>query len=52
MQRSKRRLKIKDDKGLEPTQSILKKDILKTTVFSIVASISVLSMSFFFSEYL
>jgi len=36
---------------LEPTESILNNSILKTITFSLIASISVLSMSFFFSEY-
>ena len=38
-------------RALEPKVSILKSSILKTIVFSLIASISVLSMSFFFSEY-
>jgi flagellar protein FlaJ len=37
--------------GLEPKQSILKNEILKTVTFSLIASISVLSMSFYFSEF-
>jgi len=36
---------------LEPTESILNNNILKTITYSLIASISVLSMSFFFSEY-
>ena len=36
---------------LEPKESILNNNILKTITFSLIASISVLSMSFFFSEY-
>jgi len=36
---------------LEPKESILNNSILKTITFSLIASISVLSMSFFFSEY-
>ncbi len=36
---------------LEPKESILNSDILKTITFSLIASISVLSMSFYFSEY-
>ncbi len=44
-------MKRKKEKELEPSESILKNDILKTLVFSIVASISVLSMSFYFAEY-
>jgi len=51
MQRAERKQKRKQEKELEPTQSILKNDILKTILFSLVASISVLSMSFYFSEY-
>jgi len=38
-------------RALEPKESILKNSILKTITFSLIASISVLSMSFFFSEY-
>ena len=45
------RVKRKQEKELEPTQSILKNDIVKTVSFSIIASISVLSTSFYFSEY-
>ena len=45
------RVKRKQEKELEPTQSILKNDIVKTVSFSIIASISVLSMSFYFSEF-
>ena len=44
-------VKRKKEKELEPSQSILKNEILKTAVFSIIASISVLSMSFYFAEY-
>ncbi len=51
MQRTERKQKRKQGKELEPTQSILKNDILKTLSFSLIASISVLSMSFYFSEY-
>ena len=36
---------------LEPKESILNSPILKTIAFSLIASISVLSMSFYFSEY-
>jgi len=36
---------------IEPKQSILKNEILKTLVFSLIASITVLSMSFYFSEF-
>jgi len=45
------RVKRKQEKELEPTQSILKNEIVKTVSFSIIASISVLSLSFYFSEY-
>ncbi|MCJ8307166.1 MAG: type II secretion system F family protein [Nitrosopumilus sp.] len=45
------RVKRKQEKELEPTQSILKREIVKTVSFSIIASIAVLSMSFYFSEY-
>ncbi len=51
MQRIERKQKRKQKKELEPTQSILKNDILRTVSFSLIASISVLSMSFYFSEY-
>ena len=51
MQKAEKRQKRKHEKGLEPTQSILKNEILKTLTFSIIASISVLSMSFYFAEY-
>ena len=51
MQKVKRNQKRKQKKELEPTQSILKNDILKTVSFSVIASISVLSMSFYFSEF-
>ncbi len=51
MQRAERKQKRKEKKELEPTQSILKKDILKTVSFSLIASITVLSMSFYFSEF-
>ena len=51
MQRTERKKNRKQGKELEPTQSILKNDILKTLSFSLIASISVLSMSFYFSEY-
>ena len=36
---------------LEPNESILKNELLKTLSFSLIASVSVLSMSFYFSEY-
>jgi len=51
MQRTDRKQKRKEVKELEATQSILKNDILKTVSFSLIASISVLSMSFYFSEF-
>jgi flagellar protein FlaJ len=51
MQRTERKQNGKQGKELDPTQSILKNDILKTVSFSLIASISVLSMSFYFSEY-
>jgi len=51
MQKAERKQNRKQGKELEPTQSILKNDILKTVSFSLIASISVLSMSFYFSEY-
>ncbi|MGY5144289.1 MAG: type II secretion system F family protein [Candidatus Nitrosopumilus sp. bin_32a] len=38
-------------RALEPTKSILSNNILRTITYSLIASISVLSMSFFFSEY-
>ena len=44
-------VKRRKQKELEPSESILKSEILKTAVFSVIASISVLSMSFYFSEY-
>lgn len=43
--------KRKNPIKLEPKQSILKNEILKSAVFSVVASISVITMSFYFSEY-
>ncbi len=51
MQRAERKQKVKRKKELEPTQSILKNKILRTLSFSIIASVSVLSMSFYFSEF-
>jgi len=51
MQRTERKQNKKQGKELEPTQSILKNNFLKTVSFSLIASISVLSMSFYFSEY-
>ncbi len=47
MQKEKR----KQRKEIEPTQSILANKVLKTISFSLIASISVLSMSFYFSEF-
>jgi len=44
-------VKRKQTSNLEPSESILKNNILKTITFSLVASISVLAMSFYFSEY-
>jgi len=51
MQRAQRKQKVKQEKELEPMQSILKNEILKTLVFSLIASISVLSTSFYISEW-
>ena len=51
MQRAERKQKRNQKKELEPTQSILKNNILKTVSFSLIASVSVLSMSFYFSEF-
>ena len=51
MQRAERKQKRNQKKELEPTQSILKNNILKTASFSLIASVSVLSMSFYFSEF-
>ncbi len=51
MQRAERNHKRKQRKEIEPTQSILKNKILRTLSFSIIASVSVLSMSFYFSEF-
>ena len=51
MQRAERKQKVKHEKELEPSQSILKNNILRTVSFSLIASITVLSMSFYFSEY-
>jgi len=51
MQRTDRKQKRKEVKELEATQSIFKNDFLKTISFSLIASISVLSMSFYFSEF-
>ena len=51
MERVEIKQKKKRGPKLEPKQSILKNEILKTLVFSLVASASVLSMSFYFSEF-
>jgi flagellar protein FlaJ len=51
MERAQVKQKRKKDIKIEPTESILKNDILKTLSFSLIASIAVLSMSFYFSEY-
>jgi len=51
MQRTDRKQKRKEVKELEATQSIFKNNILRTVSFSLIASISVLSMSFYFSEF-
>ncbi len=42
MQKIKREQRRKQEKELEPSQSILKNDIVKTVSFSVIASISVL----------
>ena len=49
--KTKRKPKEKSMKDIEPKQSILKNEILRTASLSIVASISVITMSFYFSEY-
>ncbi|AJW70735.1 type II secretion system F family protein [Nitrosopumilus adriaticus] len=49
--KQKRKIKKRRVAKIEPKESILKNEILKTAVFSIIASISVISMSFYFSEY-
>ena len=51
MERVERKQKKKTRMKLEPKQSILKNEILKTLTFSLIASITVLSMSFYFSEF-
>ena len=51
MQRTDRKQKRKEVKELEATQSIFTNNILRTVSFSLIASISVLSMSFYFAEY-
>jgi len=45
------KVKRNQRKELEPTKSIWANNILKTASFSLIASISVLSMSFYFSEF-
>ena len=51
MQKAERKQKKKQGKKLEPKESVLKNELLKTALYSIIASVSVLSMSFYFSEY-
>ena len=51
MERVERKQKRKEIGSVEPSESILSNNILKTLSFSLIASISVLSMSFYFSEY-
>lgn len=51
MERVERKQKRKQSMKLEPSESILNNNILRTLSFSLIASISVLSMSFYFSEY-
>ena len=51
MERVERKQKSKQIMKLEPSESILSNNILRTLSFSLIASISVLSMSFYFSEY-
>ena len=51
MERVERKQKKRQVIKLEPSESILSNKILKTLSFSLIASISVLSMSFYFSEY-
>ena len=51
MEKVERKRKITKEVKLEPTQSILKNEILKTLTFSLIASVSVLSISFYFSEF-
>jgi flagellar protein FlaJ len=51
MERVGRKQERKQIMKLEPSESILSNNILKTLSFSLIASISVLSMSFYFSEY-
>ncbi|MFQ5781752.1 MAG: type II secretion system F family protein [Nitrosopumilus sp.] len=51
MQRAEKKTKRKQANELEAKQSILKNEILKTASFSIIASITVIAMSFYFSEF-
>ena len=51
MERVERKQERKQIIKLEPSESILSNNILRTLSFSLIASISVLSMSFYFSEY-
>ena len=51
MERVERKQKRKEISIVQPSESILSNNILKTLSFSLIASISVLSMSFYFSEY-
>ncbi len=51
MERVERKQKRRRPVKLEPSESILSNNILRTISFSLIASISVLSMSFYFSEY-
>ena len=51
MERVERKQKKRQVIKLEPSESILSNNILRTLSFSLIASISVLSMSFYFSEY-
>lgn len=49
--KQKRKIKRRKIAAIEPRKSILKNEILKTASFSIIASISVISMSFYFSGF-
>jgi flagellar protein FlaJ len=49
--KQKRKIKRRKIAMIEPRKSILKNEILKTASFSIIASISVISMSFYFSGF-
>ncbi|MBT8251397.1 MAG: type II secretion system F family protein, partial [Nitrosopumilus sp.] len=48
---NKKKKPSKKFSAIEPTESILNNNILRTITYSLIASISVLSMSFYFSEY-